>query len=181
MDMSELSPKNNDQPILIIGLGNPILGDDGIGWKVADEVRSFLDNQMDDKSPSHCEVDCLSVGGLSLMERMVGYDEAILIDAMQTGDLPIGSVKSLALEDIPNRAWGHLTSSHDTTLHNALAVGKQMGAHLPQSIWVIGVETDLIFDFSDSLTPLVAEVIPVAVKMVLDRVHALETPSAHAA
>jgi hydrogenase maturation protease len=176
--MSNLSSQQIGPPILIIGLGNPILGDDGIGWKVADQVRTVLENRTADQHLPHCEVDCLSVGGLSLMERMVGYDEVILIDAMQTGDLPIGSVKSLALEDIPNRAWGHLTSSHDTTLHNALAVGKQMSAHLPQFIWVVGIEADQVFDFSESLTPLVAEAIPKAVKMVIKRVRNFETPSA---
>jgi Ni,Fe-hydrogenase maturation factor len=48
---------------LVIGLGNPILGDDGVGWVVAREVEDRLP-QMDHP----VEVDCLSLGGLSLME-----------------------------------------------------------------------------------------------------------------
>ena len=60
---------------MVIGLGNPILGDDGVGWKVAEEVRKQLPCDMS------VNVDCLSVGGISLMEHLIGYDRAILIDA----------------------------------------------------------------------------------------------------
>jgi hydrogenase maturation protease len=56
---------------IIIGLGNPILGDDGVGWKVVEEL-----GKLDHSKSKSIEVDCLSVGGLTLMERMVGYHHA---------------------------------------------------------------------------------------------------------
>ncbi len=65
--------------ILVIGLGNPILGDDGVGWVVAREVETCLG-----ASGQNVEVDCLALGGLSLMERMVGYQRVILIDSLNT-------------------------------------------------------------------------------------------------
>jgi hydrogenase maturation protease len=62
---------------LILGLGNPILTDDGVGVLVAEEVRSRL--------PEDTPIDIteVSVGGLTLMETMIGYDRVILIDAFQ--------------------------------------------------------------------------------------------------
>lgn len=151
---------------LIIGLGNPILGDDGVGWHVAEAVKSRLEAEF----PSlleQVEVDCLAVGGLSLMERMIGYHKAIVIDAIITNQNPQGTVQQFLLTALPNRAFGHLCSSHDTTLQNALEIGRRMGAALPEQIMVVGVEAQDVFDFSENLSPLVVKAIPRAVDSVL--------------
>jgi hydrogenase maturation protease len=163
-------------PILIIGLGNPILGDDGVGWKVAEQVQAHLANLPENEPLLNYEIDFLSVGGLSLMERMVGYDAAILIDAIQTDDPVPGRIVHMKLEQIPNRAWGHLTSSHDTTLQNALEVGRKMGARLPHTIWVVGIEAQLVFEFAEILTPAIAAAIPEAMRIVLE--HLVPSPEA---
>ena len=68
---------------LIVGLGNPILGDDGIGWKVAEEMEKHL------TEGAPVEVMCLSLGGISLMEHLIGYDHVILVDAFEM-DAPVG-------------------------------------------------------------------------------------------
>ena len=154
-------------PILIIGLGNPILGDDGVGWRVAETIQKTLQSQHLQYEHLPYEIDYLSVGGLSLMERLVGYDCAILIDAIQTGETNPGTVSKHHLEDLPNRALGHLTSSHDTTLQNALAVGKQMGAHLPKCIQIISIEAENVFDFSEDLSQPITEAVPIAVDQVI--------------
>ena len=62
---------------MVIGLGNPILGDDGVGWRVAEEIARNTINQPD------VEVDCASLGGLSLMERLTGYERVILVDSIR--------------------------------------------------------------------------------------------------
>lgn len=61
---------------LVIGLGNPILTDDGVGIYAAQAVREALPIN------SKVAVKELSVGGLALMEAMVGYNYVILIDAL---------------------------------------------------------------------------------------------------
>jgi hydrogenase maturation protease len=150
---------------IVIGLGNPILGDDGVGWRVAESVANRL---KDDQNGIHreVEVDCLSVGGLSLMERLVGYKRAILVDAILTGSSPIGTVSQFDLQELPNRALGHMSSSHDTTLQTALDVGKRMGAILPESIQVIAIEAENLFVFSEQLTAAVEAAVPKAVELV---------------
>jgi hydrogenase maturation protease len=147
---------------LVIGLGNPILGDDGVGWQVIESIR----NQQ--SKISNVETDCLSVGGLSLMERLIGYDRAVIVDAIQTGQNPIGTVSRFRLEKLPPRTSGHTASAHDTDLLSALQVGRSLGAVLPAEILVVGIEIKNVYDFTEVLSPVVVAAIPQAVQMVLD-------------
>lgn len=151
---------------LIVGLGNPILGDDGIGWRVAERVQRRL--QAEPAGAQDLEVDCLALGGLSLMERLVGYQRAIIIDAMTTHQSPPGTVTCFPLEALPDHAAGHTIAVHDTSLHTAIAVGRAMGAPLPETIFIVAVESEQIYDFSEELTPEVAAAILPAEQMVLD-------------
>ena len=162
---------------IVVGLGNPILGDDGVGWQVAGQVAAGL-QQSHNRDAATCpvEVDCLAVGGLSLMERLAGYDRAILIDAISTGLEPAGTVSCLPLESLPEWPPGHSASAHDTSLQNALRVGRSSGVPLPGSITVISVEVQSLFEFSEELSEPVADAIPCAVKMVLDQLEAISRP-----
>ena len=158
---------------LLIGLGNPILGDDGVGWRV---VETFRDQNADLLTDQAIDIDFLSVGGLSLMENMVGYDHVILVDAALTGKHPFGFVSCSTLEELPRVTQGHLSSSHDTTLQNALAIGQKMGAYLPNEIWVITIEAENTYEFSERLSPLVEQAVPHAVEMIahlLEKVNSL--------
>ena len=97
---------------LVVGLGNPILGDDGVGWKVAEAVKERLDTETGFRLPvrpsnsktihylSPVEVECLSLGGLSLMEHLLGYERAIIVDSMETGQGQVGSVRTFPLASL---------------------------------------------------------------------------------
>lgn len=151
---------------LVIGLGNPILGDDGVGWKVAEEVKRQLPSDGEGQG-IRADVECLSLGGISLMEHLIGYQRAILVDAFAL-DEPLGSILILKLEDLPNYSAFHTTSAHDTSLQNAIELGKSMGADLPDDVTVVGIATKRVHDFGEELSPPVAEAMPLAVKFVLD-------------
>lgn len=146
---------------IVVGLGNPILGDDGVGWRVAEEVKKQL------PADSPVNVDFLSLGGISLMEHLIGYDHAILIDAFIL-DEPIGSIMLLKLSDLPNYSAFHTTSTHDTSLQNAIELGRSMGAHLPDDMDIIGIATRQICDFSEELSPPIADAVPFAARVVID-------------
>jgi hydrogenase maturation protease len=146
--------------LLVVGLGNPLLGDDRVGWCVAE---TLADAQL-----GEVEVDCLSVGGLSLMERLIGYDSVVLIDAITTGKNPVGTVMCFPLEALPDRMAGHISSAHDTTLQNAMQLGRSLGAQVPHHVTIIAIETTSTYDFSEKLSPLVAAAIPKAAQMVMD-------------
>ena len=144
--------------MLVVGLGNPLLGDDGVGWRVAQQVCEQVAH-----AAMPVEVDCLAVGGLRLMERMIGYDHIILIDAVTTGQRPPGSLYQFPLDHLPDSAAGHLACTHDATLQTALAMGRALGAPLPDTVTVVGIECQQVHDFSDDLTsPVQAAVLPAA-------------------
>ena len=154
----------NDNGTLIIGLGNPILGDDGVGWVVAQNLKSHY------CSDPALEFEFLSLGGLSLMERLTGYQKVILIDALSSGKHQKGKVVSFPLSDVPDLTSGHTSSAHDTSLRNALSLGRSMGIDLPkdEDITIIAIEADNVYDFSEELSPLVAAAVPEAVNLVID-------------
>ena len=145
---------------LLIGLGNPILGDDGVGWKVVEDVQKRLEPN------SGVVVDTLSLGGISLMEHMIGYRRVILVDAFISNE-NIGSVFVYKLDDIPNYSAFHVSSAHDMTLQSAIELGKWMGAALPEEIMVVGIATRRIIDFSEELSPPVEAAIHQAMEIVL--------------
>jgi hydrogenase maturation protease len=147
--------------VLVVGLGNPNLGDDGVGWSVAQEVKKQLSPDLS------VDVDCLSLGGISLMEHLIGYERAVLIDAFALEE-PIGSILILKLSDLPHYSAFHTISGHETPLQTAIELGKSMGAQLPDDVMVVGIATKHVCDFSKSLSPFVAEAVPQAVKFVLN-------------
>ena len=165
---------------LVIGLGNPILGDDGVGWKVAEEVKTRIKTE-----PTHCipyrptnakniqylsdvEVDVAALGGLSLMERILGYQQVIIIDSMQTGQSPVGSVNVFPLAALPDPMAGHSASAHDATLITALRTAEHIGADIPQKVDVVAIEAKNVYDFSEDLSQPIATAVPEAVQAVLD-------------
>ena len=138
---------------IIIGLGNPILGDDGVGWKVVEEIRQHL------PEGSRVDVECLSVGGLSLMEHLIGYDRAILVDSFIADAEDVGSILIRKLNELPNYSAFHITSAHDTSLQNAIQLGREMGAKLPEEVLVIGVAAALAAGVGDVLVLCLALIV----------------------
>jgi hydrogenase maturation protease len=148
---------------LVIGLGNPILSDDGVGWKVVERVKAALGTRHPD-----IETDCLSLGGLALMERMIGHRRVILVDSMETGQGSAGSVKVFPLASLSDPMAGHSASAHDTSLITALDTAITMGLPVPESVMIVAIEAKNVYDFSEELSPAVAEAVPLAVQAVIN-------------
>jgi hydrogenase maturation protease len=144
---------------LVIGLGNPLLRDDCVGLRVARELETLLAGRAD------VEVGEDYRGGLRLMERMVGFERAIVIDAICTGAAP-GTIHRLSPDAVPTQ---HSASTHDLNLPTALALGRQAGAFLPASedILLIGIEAVDVTTFGETLSPEVEAAVPLAVQAVL--------------
>ncbi len=147
-------------PLIVIGLGNPLLGDDGVGWKVVEALQAQL-------TSSGIETDLLAGGGLSLMERLVGYTNAIIVDSMYTGREPKGTVQAFPLEALENPFAGHTASAHETNLQTALEMGRRLGAVLPEKVMIVAIESPEIYDFNDQLSPPVAAAVIPACEAVI--------------
>jgi len=144
---------------LVLGLGNPILSDDGVGIRVVEAVAEAADEGAD------VQVETACVGGLRLMEQMIGWDRVILVDAMVSGEEP-GTVRVTDPETFPTF---HSSCSHDTSLREALELGRSTGMHLPspQHLRCVAVEAADVHTFSERCTPEVESAIPRAVERVL--------------
>jgi hydrogenase maturation protease len=148
----------------VIGLGNPILTDDGVGAKVAYAVEDALASG----GRNGVTVNEASVGGLRSMEMMVGYERVILVDAIQTPDGQPGTVYRLTLEDIASALpTQHSASAHDMNLSTAMEMGRRLGLVLPQRVEIFAIEAVDVVTFSETCTPGVAAAIPVVTELVL--------------
>ena len=150
---------------LVVGLGNPILTDDGVGVKVAYAVEEALGPNI----PENVDITEASVGGLRLMELVEGYGRVILIDAIMTTKHDFGTIHRLTLDDLRKiTPTAHSASAHDTSLVTALDAAEQMGMKMPADFEIIAVEVENVMDFSDEPTPAVDAAIPKVAEMVLE-------------
>ena len=122
---------------LILGMGNPILSDDGIGLRTARELR-----------PRMPGVDTAEMAfvGLNTLDVLTGYDKVFVIDAIFGEE--VGAVRTLT----PEQGTPHLFSSHGVAFWELLELGKRLGYGVPEDVVAYGVEIDRNVAFSEELT-----------------------------
>jgi hydrogenase maturation protease len=152
---------------LVLGLGNPILSDDGVGIRVAHEAASQVNN-------SKVTIAETSGAGLSLLDSIAGYDQVIIIDAVQTEKGQAGQIYRMGPEDFS--LTKHFISPHQINLATALELGKMLNLAMPQKITVFAVEAKDITSFGEKCTPEVEKAIPEVVKLVLQELNAKHPP-----
>jgi hydrogenase maturation protease len=152
---------------LVVGLGNPILSDDGIGWWVAEAVHSAVSAGTGGIAANgSLRVVKLCVGGLALAEQLIGYRRAVVIDAMLTGQAEPGSVHHFRLVDLPGTL--NTASAHDTNLATAVRALRRFGADLPadDAVAIVAVEAQDVWTFAESCTAAVQDAVPRATALV---------------
>jgi len=143
---------------IVLGVGNPILQDDGVGIHVINELREHLKD-------SRVILDIAYTGGMNLLDMIRGFDKVILVDAVKQEDSKTGEVKRFSLTE---ESSVHSCNPHDVSLSEALLLAKQLGEeHLPQEIVVIGIVVKNTIDFGEQLSREVASAVPTAVALVL--------------
>jgi hydrogenase maturation protease len=150
---------------VIVGIGNPVLSDDSVGLKSAAALRTRLAGREDITISELCS------GGLALMEALVGYRRAIVIDAIVSGE-PAGSIHQLRPADLPFTRTIH--STHAGTFPEALELGRTAGLRLPLDIRIWAVEAADVETIGEELTPAVGEAVPRVVEQILSHLSAEE-------
>lgn len=145
---------------LVLGMGNTILCDDGVGVYVVREVAKRVEREDVDFSEA-------SVGGLRILDVVGGYERVIMVDAIQTSDGQPGDVRCLSPLDL--RLSLHAGSSHDLSLPGALALGRGMGLTLPadEDFIIVAIEVEDVLTFGEECTSAVEQAISRAVEVVL--------------
>jgi hydrogenase maturation protease len=150
--------------ILIHGIGNEVLTDDGIGPKIAGRLK-------DNFSKKDIDFSTTFIGGLELLDYVQDYDTVIFIDAIRTKDGIPGTVYHLSPEDFDTTL--HLSSVHDISFLTSIALGKKLGLKMPEFIHIIAVEIveDKIFnnDFSPQIQEKYEEIYD-EIKIITERI-----------
>jgi hydrogenase maturation protease len=143
--------------ILVLGIGNPILGDDGVGFHVVEALQS-------DPPAGDITFECVDASGFALLDYVVDYDRVVIVDAIMTAGGKPGKVYRLGLDNFkPSK---HTISPHDTDLPTALHLGATMKLKLPERIDIVAVEIPPVYEFSQQLSDKVAKAVPRAAKLV---------------
>ncbi len=146
----------------IIGLGNPILTDDGVGIYTVREVGRCL---AEDGSSSDVDIVESEVGGFALMELMVGWKRVILIDAIRFDKLEPGAVIRIQPEDLHTSI--RLRSIHEIDLPTVINLGYRLGLTMPRDFTIFGIQVEDLFTFSECLTPKAEQGMKKAASLIL--------------
>jgi hydrogenase maturation protease len=145
--------------VLVLGVGNPILSDDGVGIHVARELGK--------KQLPGVHVEELAASGLELLDVVLDFDKVIIIDAIQTTNGIPGQIYVLEEKDFEKSVHG--ASPHGINIATALALGRKVvPERMPKQVVFIAVEAEDLINVKEQLTPKVQAALPRIIKMVED-------------
>lgn len=148
------------RPILILGLGNPLQGDDGVGSRVAQVLeRRAL--------PDDVEVIDGGTPGIGLLNLLEGRARVIIIDAAEMGLQP-GAFRRFEPQDVMLTGSKNRFSLHRTGVADALMLARELNIELPPIVF-FGVQPAIV-DWSDALSPAVQAAVPQVIEAVLTEV-----------
>ena len=147
-------------PVLILGLGNPLQADDGVGCRVAEALAER-------ELPPGVEVMDAGTPGVGLINLLESRQRAIIVDAAEMGRQP-GEVVRFRPEDVVLTGSTRRFSLHRTAVADALALARALNLSLPEIIF-FGVERATLGS-RDGLSPEVAAAIPGLVAAILEEV-----------
>ena len=142
---------------LILGIGNPILTDDGIGIKITRKIK---------EGNPELEVIETSEAGIALLDLVAGYDKLIIIDSVKTEKGKPGDLYKLELEDLkPSKDF---SSSHGIGIATAFELGQRLRYKIPKFVSIYAVEIKDNTSFGEKCTEEIEQRIPLIVKQIIE-------------
>lgn len=129
---------------ILIGLGNPIMSDDGTGLVVSRALHRYLPD---------FDLDLSCSNGFDVVDRILGYRTAVIIDSMVTGARPPGTVLRLGLEALP--ATLRSLDSHSVGFPEAVRMAAAVGAPVPADVLIYGIEVIDPFRVGSEISPTI--------------------------
>ncbi len=154
--MEPCSPRADAAPnksprTALVGLGNPTHGDDGVGPLVARGVYDLLHGITDIDLFEH------SASGFSLAERLVGYQRAVIIDALVDAQAEVGTVTQV---EFPESLDSPVLGFHTAGFHDILTLARQASLEVPKAIVMYGIVIREPETFCESLSAELAARLP---------------------
>jgi len=141
---------------LILGLGNPILTDDAVGIRIAQQLKQEIPD---------LEVIGASEAGIALLEYVIGYDKLVIIDSIRTEKGKPGELYKLRLEDL--KPATDFSSSHGIGIATAFKLGEGLGYGMPKHVSIYAVEVRDNTTFGEKCTEEVEVRIPSIVRQIV--------------
>ena len=138
----------NVSRIAIIGIGNPMMADDGIGPRLISELED-----------AELGVDLIDMGtgGMQLVHVLAGYDAVIIIDSADMGLSP-GESRVFVPEDVVSLKETRAYSLHDWDVMRSIQISRELG-EAPEKILILAVQPGSL-DMSESLSLAVERRLP---------------------
>jgi hydrogenase maturation protease len=140
---------SNPKKILLLGVGNDILGDDAVGLLAARALRDEFQDTVD--------IVEAAMGGLQLMELLEGYKKVLILDAIVTAEHPYGTILELSKEEFKHTV---AIAPHMVSLPESLQLAEELGIPFPDEIRILAMEIEDPYELREGLSPSVAEALP---------------------
>ena len=144
---------------LVLGIGNDILGDDGVGIHIARDVARRVSN-------ADVTIEETGAAGLSLLERIKGFQRLIIADAILTDNTEVGKIHRLTLKDLAKT--NDSITPHDAALRTTLEIGNNLfPGEMPTDVVIYGVQTHNVEIVTGEMTKAVKAAVPRVAKMIM--------------
>ena len=124
---------DNTAPVLLLGLGNPLMSDDGAGQEVLARLESGA-------TAWGSRVEFMDGGtqGLALLGKFEGRKAVVFLDAIRLGD-KAGAVHVLDGAEVVSLGGGHVITAHEGSAPQILAALQLLG-EVPRQVTMVGIE-----------------------------------------
>ncbi len=144
---------------MILGLGNPILGDDGIGCAVAE----FIGNRLG--TGSGVAILSTSVSLIRLVDEISDHHRLIVIDSITTGQAEPGVLMEI---EFRKRSSSPI-SAHHFSIEQLQDIGNALGLSMPEYVKIYGIEIIRPEVYEDSLSPALEDLLPEFAEEIINR------------
>jgi len=155
--------KNTQPHIMILGVGNLLCRDEGVGIRVVEALQERY------SFPDHVTVKDGGTLGIHLLGTISHVDYLIVLDVIRNGGRP-GTLYRIAGKEIPKRIYAK-NSLHDVDLLEALTLCQALD-NVPETV-ILGVEPVDIESLSIELTPLIQGKVDSLIDKVLEELESL--------
>ncbi|MBC8455822.1 hydrogenase maturation protease [bacterium] len=138
----------NESKILVLGLGNDLLADDAVGLLA---VRELKKQQISD-----VEIVETAEHGMALLDYFIGFDSAILVDAIQTNSVPVGTIHEMDESDLSEV---FAPSPHFSGLPEMIHIAREMQLDFPQRFKIFAIEVEDVLTLGGKISPKVRDAI----------------------
>lgn len=157
-------PRDNAEPILVLGIGNVLWADEGFG------VRAVAALQAGWEFAPHVQLVDGGTQGLYLLPQVEQASRLLILDAVDYGLAP-GTLKLVENDQVPRFLGAKKMSLHQTGFQEVLMLAELTGRY-PQEVLLIGCQPEELEDYGGSLRPSVKAALQEALPLALERLRA---------